>query len=114
MALLRGRRWGKTTLGNAWLAYLRKDEHLFKGTAMEGRMRNEPLIGVKLNFSNCLSVRHLVPEIEMNIQDGLRHANLADSWQSPLEGHRRTYNLKDDIFHIFDSMEEVSTSRGCK
>ena len=32
--LLRGRRWGKTVLGDAWLAFLSGEAHPFKGTAV--------------------------------------------------------------------------------
>jgi hypothetical protein len=34
--LLRGRRWGKTVLADAWLAFLRKEERLFN---VKGRSR---------------------------------------------------------------------------
>ena len=49
-ALLRGRRWGKTVLGEAWLAFLSGEAELFKGTWAEKQMRKDKFIGIKLDF----------------------------------------------------------------
>ena len=66
-ALVRGRRWGKSVLGDMWLAFMRGRADLFVGTWAEDRMLGEKFIGIKLNFSGVGShgaaVAHLAEQI---------------------------------------------------
>ena len=86
-SLLRGRRWGKTVLGDAWLAFLSGEAHLFKGTAVETKMRKNKLIGVKLDFSRTKVLGDLMIEFERSVSYGLERAVRLDPTftYSPLE-----------------------------
>ena len=76
--LLRGRRWGKTVLGDAWLAFLSGEAHLFKGTAVETKMRKDKLIGVKLYFSRAKVLGGLMVEFKRAVSSGLERATQLD------------------------------------
>src|SRR3989338_9335216 len=73
-SLLRGRRWGKTVLGDAWLAFLSGEAHLFKGTAVETKMRKDKLIGVKLDFEGAASLGYLMLRYAQSVSKGLKCA----------------------------------------
>src|SRR3989338_11180484 len=87
VSLLRGHRWGKTVLGDAWLAFLSGEAHLFKGTAVETKMRKEKLIGVKLDFSRTKVLGDIMIEFERSVAYGLDRAVRLDPTfsYSPLE-----------------------------
>src|SRR3989338_11355844 len=74
VSLLRGRRWGKTVLGDAWLAFLSGEAHLFKGTAVETKMRKNKLIGVKLDFEGAASLGYLMLRYAQSVSKGLKCA----------------------------------------
>ena len=73
---MRGRRWGKSVLGDMWLAFMRGRADLFVGTWAERRMLEEKFIGVKLNFGGIGSFGALAAHLAEQINDGLAAADV--------------------------------------
>lgn len=73
--LIRGRRWGKTTFGCAWLAYLRCDRALFAGTAVHDMMPDRPMIGVHWDFSQAQNNLLLLSKVlHLAVKTGILYA----------------------------------------
>jgi hypothetical protein len=87
-ALVRGRRWGKSVLGDMWLAFMRGRSDLFAGTWAEHRMLEEKFIGVKLTLSSLNSHGAAVVHIAEQINDGLAAAELVDGFGAVAKGRR--------------------------
>src|SRR3989338_2067944 len=124
-SLLRGRRWGKTVLGDAWLAFLSGESHLFKGTAVETKMRKDKLIGVRLDFSRAKVLGDLMIEFERSVSYGLKRAANADPTfsYSPLEilypkdvstNHWTISDCRYIFDHIFAFMNRIAHSSSKK
>ena len=77
-AFLRGRRWGKSVLLDAWLEFLRGNRDLFAGTWVEHHARPGPLVGVKLDLSRCSSYGAFVQHVAEQINEGLALAGLEE------------------------------------
>ena len=87
-ALVRGRRWGKSVLGDMWLAFMRGRADLFVGTWAERRMLEEKFIGVKLTLSSLNSHGEAVVHLAEQINDGLAAAEVVNGFHTSAKGRR--------------------------